>query len=94
MKYNKLLSISILVLTLFLSSNLAYSIEEVNLNENNSNYTAGITFSNDVHSDFTLDDCIKIAINNNLTIQSSKLNEDVYKAKIGQHWANYFPEIN
>ncbi|MCQ2753599.1 MAG: TolC family protein [bacterium] len=92
MKYNNAVSIAVLTSMLFLFSGTAFSIEDVKL-ENQSTYVAGTVFTNDTHSEFTLDDCIKIALNNNLTIQSSKLEEGVYKTKIGQTWAKYFPEL-
>jgi len=51
-------------------------------------------YTNDMHSVFSLDDCVKIAIEYNPSIQASFYNQDVYKSKIGQAWANYFPSIN
>ena len=51
-------------------------------------------YTNDVHSVFSLDDCIRIAIEYNPSIQASFYNQDAYKSKIGQAWANYFPSIN
>ena len=51
-------------------------------------------YTNEVHSVFTLNDCIDNAIKYNPSIQASIYNEDVYKSKIGQAWANYFPAIS
>jgi len=51
-------------------------------------------YKNDMHSVFSLDDCIGIAIDYNPSIQASFYNEDAYKSKIGQAWANYFPSID
>lgn len=51
-------------------------------------------YTNDIHSVFSLDDCIGIAIEYNPTIQASFYNQDAYKSRIGQAWANYFPSIN
>ena len=51
-------------------------------------------YTNDIHSVFSLDDCIKIAIEYNPSIQASFYNQDAYKSRIGQAWANYFPSIN
>ena len=90
MKYNKLLSVCLLVGTLFLSSNSVFAIKDTNKDY----FVVSTEYNNDIHSEFTLEDCIGIAINNNLAIQSSKLNEDIYKTKIGHTWANYFPELN
>ena len=51
-------------------------------------------FTNEVHSVFTLNDCIENAIKYNPGIQASIYNEEAYKTKIGQAWANYFPSIS
>jgi len=51
-------------------------------------------YTNDIHSVFSLDDCVKIAIEYNPSIQASFYNQDAYKSRIGQAWANYFPSIN
>jgi len=51
-------------------------------------------YTNDVHSVFTLNDCIDNAIKYNPSIQASIYNGEAYKTKIGQAWANYFPSIS
>ena len=51
-------------------------------------------YTNDIHSVFSLDDCVRIAIEYNPAIQASFYNQDAYKSRIGQAWANYFPSIN
>ena len=53
-----------------------------------------IPYTNEVHSVFTLNDCIENAIKYNPGIQASIYNEDVFKSRIGQAWANFFPVIN
>lgn len=60
----------------------------------NKNTQENTTYTNDVHSVFSLDDCIKIAIANNPEIQASIYNEEVQKSKIGQAWSNYFPTVS
>jgi len=50
-------------------------------------------YTNEVHSVFTLEDCVNNAIKYNPSIQASIYNEEAYKTKIGQAWANYFPSI-
>lgn len=52
------------------------------------------TYTNEVHSVFSLNDCIDNAIKYNPGIQASIYNEDVYKSQIGQAWANYFPSLS
>ncbi len=56
--------------------------------------TVSEDYTNDVHSVFSLNDCIDIAIKHNPAIRASFYNEDVYKSKIGQAWANFFPAIS
>ena len=51
-------------------------------------------YTNDVHSVFSLNDCIENAIKYNPAIQASIYNEEAYKTKIGQAWANFFPSIS
>ncbi|MBR1373183.1 TolC family protein [bacterium] len=51
-------------------------------------------YTNEVHSAFTLNDCIENAIKYNPAIQASIFNEDIYNSRIGQAWANYFPVIS
>ena len=51
-------------------------------------------FTNEVHSVFTLQDCIENAIKYNPSVQALIYNEEVYKSRIGQAWANYFPAIS
>ena len=50
-------------------------------------------FTNDVHSVFSLQDCVNIAVKYNHSIKAAIYNEDVYKSKIGQAWSNYFPTL-
>ena len=49
--------------------------------------------TNDIHSVFSLQDCVNIAVKYNHSIRYAVYNEEVYKTKIGQAWANYFPEL-
>ena len=51
-------------------------------------------YTNEVHSVFTLNDCIENAIKYNPYIQALIYNEEAYKSRIGQAWANYFPSIS
>ena len=40
-----------------------------------------------------IDDCIRMALENNPSIMSSIANTKIYRTKIGQAWANYFPKV-
>ena len=83
--FNKIIS---LIFILSLSAGTAFAIQDTKKNEPAPVYT------NDVHSVFTLNDCVQIAIENNPAIRAYIYNEDIYKSKIGQAWANYFPSIS
>lgn len=41
-----------------------------------------------------VDDCVKIALEHHPSIQSAMSNADIYKSKIAQAWANYFPTFS
>lgn len=85
MKFKKIIAlICILGLTIVPS----YAIQDKKAPEVKPAYT------NDVHSVFSLKDCINIAISNNPDIRASIFNEMAYKSKIAQAWANYFPTIS
>lgn len=49
-------------------------------------YTEGI-------KEVTLEDCIKLALNNHPSIMSAMSNSEIYKTKIAQAWSNYFPTL-
>ena len=70
----------------------AVSVPKTNKKDYNADNRA--KYTNDIHSVFSMDDCIRISIEYNPSIQASFYNEDAYKSKIGQAWANYFPSIN
>ena len=99
MKFKKII---ILICILILSAEMAsYAIVDNKSKKNNKNnkkieksIEPNIIYTNDVHSVFSLDDCIKVAIANNPDIKASIYNEEVFKSKIGQAWSNYFPTIN
>ena len=42
----------------------------------------------------SVDDCVKIALENNPSILSQLINKDIYKNQIAQAWSNYFPTLN
>lgn len=42
----------------------------------------------------SVDDCVKIALENNPSILSQLISKDIYKNKIAQAWSNYFPTIS
>ena len=42
----------------------------------------------------SLDDCIKLAITHHPTIMAAISNAEIYKSRVGQAWANYFPTFS
>ena len=42
----------------------------------------------------SLEECIKLALLNNPSIQAAMSDRDVYKTKIGQAWSKYFPQLS
>lgn len=59
-------------------------------NEVNADYKTGV----DVNRIIEVDDCIKLALANHPAIKSAVSNADIYKTRIGQAWANYFPTFS
>ncbi|MCQ2957848.1 MAG: TolC family protein [Candidatus Gastranaerophilales bacterium] len=91
------------ILSLLFISGLLLTSEAFAINDNPKNKTENAIFmedventeyNNDIHSDFSLEDCIRIALKNNLSIQASYLNDAAYKEKIGKEWSRYFPELS
>lgn len=41
-----------------------------------------------------VDDCVKLALEHHPLIQSAMSNAEIYKSKIAQAWANYFPTLS
>ena len=70
------------------------SVQQVKQNKKKKVETVQPPYTNDVHSVFSLNDCIENAIKYNPAIQASIYNEEAYKTKIGQAWANFFPSIS
>ena len=81
-------------LTLFIGilvSQNSYAITET---KEDIKKNAQVEYTNEMHSVFSLKDCMNIAIEHNPSIKSSIYNEQVYKSKIGQAWASFFPELS
>lgn len=110
MRFNKKQFISLMILSSFMLMSVdtvqAFSFRK---NKNNTQAvsvtkTKGVKqkkgeieqppYTNEVHSVFTLNDCIENAMKYNPAIQASVFNEEVYKSRVGQAWANYFPVIS
>lgn len=53
-----------------------------------------VTGSVSANKIISVDDCVKLALENNPSIVSQMMNRDIYKNKIAQAWSNYFPTLN
>ena len=88
MKLYKKIFLTLFIFILFVQSSYAITEKKENVQQN-----AKAEYTNETHSVFSLKDCINIAIEHNPSIKSSIYNEEVYKSKIGQAWASFFPEL-
>ena len=77
--------------------------DEQLLNEQNAKVEQGDAFSSerpDIEGSvsatkiISVDDCVKIALQNNPNILSQLLSKDIYKNQIAQAWSNYFPTLS
>lgn len=68
--------------------------EPEKLPDNVFNASASMEGSVSTNTIISVDDCVKIALQNNPTILSQMMNKDIYKNKVAQAWSNYFPTIN
>ena len=85
MKFKRIIT---LVFIIFLTMGTAFAIKDNNKNQET------VVYTNDTHSVFSLEDCVKIAVEKNPDIRAAVYNEKAYKSVIGQAWANYFPTIS
>lgn len=91
--YKKNLFVLVLLLSiLILSANTTFAITDKK--EEDARKNAKVEYTNEMHSVFSLKDCVDIAVEYNPSIKASIYNELAYKSKIGQAWANFFPEIS
>lgn len=84
----------ILTLAIILSFTGLSICDTIAITEKKTDTQEEIKYTNDIHSVLSLKDCVDIAIEHNPSIRSSIYNEEIYKSKIGQAWANYFPAIS
>ena len=82
----------LLLSILILSVNTAFAITDKN--GKSARKDSVVEYTNDIHSVFSLQDCVNVAINHNPKIRAAIYNEEVYKSKIGQAWAKFFPRIS
>ena len=92
MKLYKKVFLTLFICLLFVQN--SYAITEKNKKAKDVKQNAVVEYKNDVHSVFSLKDCVNIAIEHNPKIRSYIYNEQVYKSKIGQAWSNFFPEVS
>jgi len=92
MKLYRKIFLTLFICCLFVQN--SYAITEVKDKTEKVQQSAATEFSNEIHSVFSVEDCISIAMKYNPSIRAYVCNEQVYKSKIGQAWANFFPEIS
>ena len=71
-------------------NNTVAETDAFNATNDNSTMEAAVSTNHII----SVDDCVKIALENNPKILSQLISKDIYKNKIAQAWANYFPTIN
>lgn len=74
--------------------NRSNKVEDEKLPDNVFNASATMEGSVSTNTIVSVDDCVKIALENNPNIISQMMSKDIYKNKIAQAWANYFPTLN
>lgn len=98
MKYNKkyIINLFLILSLLTTTANTAFSIENKKAKKQAKQESIQVKpeYTNDIHSVFTLMDCVNVALKYNPSIRSYVYSEDIYKSKIGQAWASYFPSIS
>ena len=90
MKFKKIIT---LICMFALTMSTAYAIQDKKAPDKKAPEEKTV-YTNDVHSVFSLTDCINVAIENNPDIRAAIYNEQAYKSKIAQAWSNYFPTIS
>ena len=89
MKLYRTIFLTLFICLLFTQNSYAINEKKDDIRKNGK-----VEFTNEVHSIFSLKDCINIAIENNPQIRSAIYNEEAYKSKIGQAWASFFPRLS
>ena len=94
MKLYKKIILTLFIFVLCVQSSYAINLKIKKTQKQNVQQSEVATFNNDVHSVFSLKDCVNIAVDHNPSIKAYLCDEQVYKSRIGQAWANYFPQIS
>ena len=89
MKLYRTIFLTLFICLLFTQNSYAINEKKDDIRKNGK-----VEFTNEIHSIFSLKDCINIAIENNPQIRSAIYNEEAYKSKIGQAWASFFPRLS
>lgn len=91
MKLFKSIFLALFICLLFTQN--SYAIKDKNKTKEKAQ-SAVVEYNNEIHSVFSLKDCVSIAIEHNPQIKAAVYDEQAYKSKIGQAWANFFPSLN
>ena len=94
MKLYKKIFLALFICLLFVQSSYAINEKKEKNKKENEIQNTSVEYNNEVHSVFSLKDCINIAVEHNPSIRSSIYTEQIYQSKIGQAWSNFFPKIS
>ena len=69
--------------------------EEVTVVENNEEQLSDVQQTSvEINKIIQVDDCVKLALEHHPLIKSAMSNTEIYKSRIAQAWANYFPTVS
>ena len=69
--------------------------EEVTVVENNEEISSDVQQTSvEINKIIQVDDCVKLALEHHPLIKSAMSNSEIYKSRIAQAWANYFPTLS
>ena len=69
--------------------------EEVTVVENNDEQVSDVQQTTvEMNKIIQVDDCVKLALEHHPLIKSAMSNTEIYKSRIAQAWANYFPTVS
>lgn len=69
--------------------------EEVTVVENNEEISSDVQQTSvEINKIIQVDDCVKLALEHHPLIKSAMSNTEIYKSRIAQAWANYFPTLS
>ena len=69
--------------------------EDITVVENNEEQVSDVQQTSvEINKIIQVDDCVKLALEHHPLIKSAMSNSEIYKSRIAQAWANYFPTLS